>query len=133
MEGLENIKYLKDKGIPVIWRPLHEAAGNIYEPWHGDAWFWWGYDGAEVFKKLWIYMFEFFQAKGINNLIWVWNNPRKEGYVGDDYCDIVTSDHYPPAHQHTSMKPALDNLKNVTKNNPPKQFFCLGELFYFAI
>ena len=38
---------LQNKNIPLIWRPLHEAAGNIYEYNGGTAWFWWGYDGAE--------------------------------------------------------------------------------------
>ena len=95
-EMADMLLLLQDKGIPVIWRPLHEAAGNIYEPWHGDAWFWWGYDGAEVFKKLWIYMFEFFQAKGINNLIWVWTTQQNDGefYPGDDYVDIIGRDIY---------------------------------------
>ncbi|WP_300699780.1 glycosyl hydrolase [Bacteroides sp.] len=90
------LKLLQEKNIPVIWRPLHEAAGNIYEPWHGTAWFWWGYDGAEVYKKLWIYMFDFFKEKGINNLIWVWTSQLKDAdfYPGDAYVDIIGRDIY---------------------------------------
>ena len=45
------LKLLQDKNIPVIWRPLHEAAGNIYEYNNGTAWFWWGSEGAEVYKN----------------------------------------------------------------------------------
>ncbi len=90
------LKLLQDKNIPVIWRPLHEAAGNIYEPWHGTAWFWWGYDGADVYKKLWIYMFDFFKEKGINNLIWVWTTQLNDAdfYPGDAYVDIIGRDIY---------------------------------------
>lgn len=90
------LKLLQDKGIPVIWRPLHEAAGNIYEYNGGKAWFWWGYDGADAYKKLWIYMFDFFKAKGINNLIWVWTSQLKDNdfYPGDDYVDIIGNDIY---------------------------------------
>ncbi len=90
------LKLLQDKGIPVIWRPLHEAAGNIYEYQGGTAWFWWGYDGAEAYKKLWRYMFDFFKEKGLNNLIWVWTAQTKdeEFYPGDDYVDIIGRDIY---------------------------------------
>ncbi|MEL5892424.1 glycosyl hydrolase [Bacteroides sp. GD17] len=92
----EYLKLLQDKNIPVIWRPLHEAAGNIYEYTGGTAWFWWGYDGADAYKKLWIYMFDFFKEQGINNLIWVWTTQTKddEFYPGDDYVDIVGRDIY---------------------------------------
>ena len=71
------LKLLRDKGIPVIWRPLHEAAGNIYNYKNGKAWFWWGNDGAEAYKKLWIYIFNYFKKEGINNLIWVWTTEQK--------------------------------------------------------
>lgn len=98
------LKLLQDKKIPVIWRPLHEAAGNIYEPWYGAAWFWWGYDGADAYKKLWIYMFDFFKEKGINNLIWVWTTQLKDAdfYPGDAYVDIIGRDIY-------NQKSGLDN------------------------
>lgn len=36
------LKTMQRKGIPVIWRPLHEAAGNTYDYEGGGAWFWWG-------------------------------------------------------------------------------------------
>jgi mannan endo-1,4-beta-mannosidase len=89
-------KLLKDKNIPVIWRPLHEASGNIYEYTGGTAWFWWGYSGAEACKKLWIYMFKYFEDQGINNLIWVWTASTKDHdfYPGDDYVDIISCDIY---------------------------------------
>lgn len=90
------LKLLQERNIPVIWRPLHEAAGNIYEYAGGTAWFWWGYDGADAYKKLWVYMFDFFKEKGINNLIWVWTSQMKDAdfYPGDDYVDIVGRDIY---------------------------------------
>lgn len=87
---------LKDQNIPVIWRPLHEAAGNTYEFNGGKAWFWWGASGAESYKKLWIYMFEYFKAQGLNNLIWVWTTQTKDNafYPGDEYVDIIGRDIY---------------------------------------
>jgi len=77
---------LKEQNIPVLWRPLHEASGG---------WFWWGTD-ATAFKKLWIMMFQYFESKGLNNLIWVWTAQGNDSdwYPGDDYVDIIGCDLY---------------------------------------
>ncbi|MDR1119733.1 MAG: Ig-like domain-containing protein [Dysgonamonadaceae bacterium] len=88
---------LKNKNIPVLWRPLHEAAGNMYATgYKGAAWFWWGRDGAEAFKSLWIYMFNYFESKGLNNLIWIWTTEVTDSpfYPGNGYVDIVGRDLY---------------------------------------
>lgn len=87
------LKLLKDKNIPVLWRPLHEAAGR---------WFWWGTD-AEACRLLWKTMYERFEAAGLDNLIWVWTDSQMWGssfaecaqwYPGDEYVDIVGFDVY---------------------------------------
>ncbi|WP_321316640.1 glycosyl hydrolase [Labilibaculum sp.] len=90
------LKLLQVKNIPVIWRPLHEAAGNTYEYTNGEAWFWWGTDGADTYKELWVFMFDYFKAQGLNNLIWVWTTQTKDNafYPGDNYVDIVGRDIY---------------------------------------
>ncbi|MBO4585522.1 MAG: hypothetical protein J5675_02865 [Bacteroidales bacterium] len=97
---------LQELGIPAIWRPYHEAAGNAYaKAWSGSAWFWWGFDGEEVYKQLWEDMFRRFNAKGIRNLIWVWTAQNFNGdsnsydndadyYPGDDFVDIIARDIY---------------------------------------
>lgn len=91
---------LQNEGIPVIWRPLHEAAGNTYIYGTG-AWFWWGADGADAYVALWRYMFDWFKSAGLRNLIWVWTTQTSsfsdidyEFYPGDDYVDIVGRDIY---------------------------------------
>ena len=91
---------LQEAGIPVIWRPLHEAAGNTYTYGTG-AWFWWGADGADAYVALWRYMFDWFKAAGLRNLIWVWTTQTSSFsdidfafYPGDDYVDIVGKDIY---------------------------------------
>jgi mannan endo-1,4-beta-mannosidase len=92
----EYLKLLRDAGIPVIWRPLHEGAGNIYAFQGGTAWFWWGRDGANAYVALWRYMFDYFRQQGLNNLIWVWTTQMNDSpfYPGDDYVDIVGRDLY---------------------------------------
>jgi mannan endo-1,4-beta-mannosidase len=90
------LKLLRDANIPVIWRPLHEAAGNIFEYPNGTAWFWWGRDGGAAYVALWRYMFDYFQQQGLNNLIWVWTTQTKDlsFYPGDNYVDIIGRDIY---------------------------------------
>ena len=99
---------LQEAGIAATWRPFHEAAGNSTAKQQADwtkAWFWWGYDGAATFKKLWIAMFDYFKQKGVNNLIWIWTTQNYNGnstnynqdtdwYPGDAYCDMVARDLY---------------------------------------
>ena len=95
-EMADYLLLLQAKNIPVIWRPLHEAAGNIYEYNNGTAWFWWGAKGAAHYKALWIHMFEYFESRGLNNLLWVWTTQTKDGpfYPGDAYVDMVGRDIY---------------------------------------
>ena len=89
-EDLKNtaayLKLLRDADIPILWRPFHEAAGG---------WFWWGKD-AVSFKSLWIAMFNYFKAEGLDNLIWVWTPEGNDAdwYPGDQYVDIVGRDIY---------------------------------------
>ena len=99
---------LKAEGIAATWRPFHEAAGNSTARQQADwtkAWFWWGYDGADTFKQLWVAMYDYFQQKGADNLIWVWTTQNYNGnsgnyiqdvdwYPGDNYVDMVARDLY---------------------------------------
>lgn len=82
------LKKFQDNKIPVIWRPLHEAAGG---------WFWWGAKGAAPCKKLWQVMFDrMVNHHGLHNLIWVWTREPNDDawYPGDEYVDIVGRDIY---------------------------------------
>ncbi len=82
------LKELQQQNVPVIWRPLHEAAGG---------WFWWGAKGAAPCKKLFQVMFDrMVNHHGLKNLIWVWTREPNdsEWYPGDAYVDIVGRDLY---------------------------------------
>ena len=104
MAGL--LKPFCDKHIPILWRPFHEAEGD---------WFWWGVKGVEVAKELYRFMFRYYTQKHhLDNLIWVWNSPLPEGYVGDEYCDIITRDQYPPAHAYSDFRDNYEGLLKIT-------------------
>ena len=99
---------LQDAGIAAMWRPFHEGAGNACAKQQASwtkAWFWWGYDGADTYKELWVAMFDYFKQKGVNNLIWVWTTQNYNGnsanynqdtdwYPGNQYVDIIARDLY---------------------------------------
>ncbi len=120
------LKKLQEAGIVVVWRPLHEAAGNstIYND--GKAWFWWGADGPEPCVELWKMMFDYFQKVGIHNLIWVWTSQTKDKswYPGDEYVDMIGRDLY-----NYSVEDAAYNFKYLSTYYPNKML-ALSECGY---
>lgn len=95
-----------DKQVPILWRPFHECEGN---------WFWWGAQGMDVARELFRLMYRHYtQHHQLHNLIWVWNNPKPEGYVGDAYCDIISRDFYPAPHAHSAFAEKWQELKRIT-------------------
>lgn len=122
---VEVLKLLQDAGIPMIWRPFHEASGNTYGQYAGSgAWFWWGAEGAAKYKELWQYVYNYFKDNGINNLIWVWtsqNNGDTDWYPGDEYVDIVGQDIY----NQNAVSNASDYIR--LKSTYPNKLCTLSE------
>ncbi len=83
------LEHLRNANVPILWRPFHELNGN---------WFWWGKQGPEKFKRLWITMFDYLvKERKLNNLIWVLcytGQPNPDWYPGDQYVDIAGADTY---------------------------------------
>lgn len=104
----EKLSTLRDEGIAVLWRPLHEAS-------NGD--FWWGND-KEAYKWLWKLMYER-QTKyhKLNNLIWVWSAQNADWYVGDEYCDVLACDVYDDGNKDAQVNIMLF-LQSISKNKP---------------
>jgi hypothetical protein len=106
---------LQAAGIPVLWRPLHEAQGG---------WFWWGASGAGPYKQLYQMMYNrFVNVHHLNNLIWVWvantgdnTSGNADWYPGDAYVDVVVSDYATSANTYNSMR-----------SNFPKKLLALAE------
>ena len=93
------LNILKERNIPVLWRPYHEMNGE---------WFWWGWrEGSDGFTKLWKMLYHrMVDIHHLDNLIWVWNAnaPRDIPgdtardyalyYPGNDYVDVLATDVY---------------------------------------
>jgi mannan endo-1,4-beta-mannosidase len=105
------LETLAGKGVPVLWRPLHESSGK---------WFWWGFKGSGACKALYRLMFErFTNFHGLNNLIWVWTTDEAgdalNWYPGDNYVDIVGRDYYyyPREANHGSLVASFEKVKEI--------------------
>lgn len=100
------LKKFQTAGIPVLWRPLHEAGGG---------WFWWGAKGPEACVQLYNIMFDRMKNyHQLHNLIWVWSTPEYDWYPGNDKVDIIGHDSYPGDFNYGNQKYAFDVLYRLT-------------------
>lgn len=84
---------LRDAGVVVLWRPLHEANGQ---------WAWWENLAPSDYTMLWREMRAYYDSKGLDNLLWVFSPSRyfhgiarpEIYYPGSAYVDFVGIDHY---------------------------------------
>ena len=97
----DSLTELRDHGVVVLWRPLHEMNGD---------WFWWGKKVGkqglrrEEFMLLWKQMFDYFTSeRKLDNLLWVYSpnvrtgkeiDPVTEFYPGKSFVDIAALDWY---------------------------------------
>lgn len=109
----------KEAGIPVLWRPFHEADGD---------WFWWGAKGPRVARQLYRLMFDYYTVVyGLDNLIWVWSCSAREGYPGDARVDVVSADIYLPEYVPTDYREEYGKLLSATSC---KKIAALAEVGY---
>lgn len=114
------LKALRDAGVVVLFRPLHEMNG---------AWFWWGYNPnsstyAADIVAVWRHMHDYLsKTKGLDNLLWVYNVAPKGSalipdeatlYPGDGYVDLVSLDLYAPSFDSAAIN-AYGRLKALGK------------------
>ncbi|MCX6180298.1 MAG: glycosyl hydrolase, partial [Bacteroidetes bacterium] len=122
------LKRLQTAGIPVLWRPLHEA---------GENFFWWARD-KNACHKLWDIMYDrLTNYHGLNNLIWVWSTPSAAWYPGNSKVDIFGFDSYPADYNYGSQKTVFDQMFStcqgkklvaMTENGPiPDPSVCIED------
>lgn len=113
------LKRFQEEGIPVLWRPFHEADGT---------WFWWGAKGPAVARQLYRMMFDYFTVEcGLDNLIWVWSCSAREGYPGDARVDVVSADIYLQEYAATDYGEEYQRLVAATSR---KKVAALAEVGY---
>ena len=118
------IRKLKDNGISVIFRSMHE--GN-------QGYFWWGVNSAQgitaaMYSNLYRYVHDYFTVTcGLDNIIWQFNVDRAgydaetvaAMYPGDNYVDTVSLDWYLSAGSTaTELYSAYTSLMSISGNKP---------------
>jgi len=119
---------LQEANVPVLWRPMHEAAGNLGKIPGGKAWFWWGAGNSsatmsdsdicgECFVALWKLMYKYFtEEKNLHNLIWVWNGQHEKFYPGDEYVDIIGDDIYGNPKNYSSHSADFNRFRKINSS-----------------
>jgi hypothetical protein len=113
------LEKIRDANVPVLWRPFTDPNCNQ---------FWWGKQGPETFKKLWITMFDYFVYKrNLNNLIWVLcyaGEPDEFWFPGKKYVDVAGADNY-----NGGDDPQADRyhfVKSIVNDNFPIVYHICG-------
>ena len=107
------LQKLEAAGVPVLWRPLHEASG---------LWFWWGQDREgfknQLYQKLWYMVFDRLENyHKLTNLIWVWNGQSKSTEVNPNTYDIGGMDIYPNTEDHSPQETQYNTLTKTMNEN----------------
>jgi mannan endo-1,4-beta-mannosidase len=100
------LQQLKNAGVPVLWRPLHEI---------NDSWSWWGgnADSARLYQITHDYLVG---TKGLTNLVWVWSvkddsTSTVAGYYpGSQYVDVVGLDSWNANFPSTSWYQTMQSI-----------------------
>lgn len=104
---------LKQKGVPVLWRPLYDASLG-YET---LAEYWWGSGGTETYQWLWNLMYNrYTNYYSLDNLIWVWNGMSDVYSVDPSTYDIATYDLYTDTEDFGSRSEQLRASQKYIKN-----------------
>lgn len=123
---------LQDAGVPVIFRPLHEAQGNYGRYGDGTAWFWWGDRGPEVYKELWKLLYTLLTEKhGVHNCIWELNlyelDNSIEWYPGPEYVDMIAYDKYEGSPYTWGTDPATSVFLKLVNYSEDTKMVALAE------
>jgi len=128
----EQLGRLQEAGVPVIFRPLHEAQGNYGRYGDGTSWFWWGDRGPEVYKELWKLLYtELTETYKLHNLIWEINlyemDNSIEWYPGADYVDIIAYDKYEGSPTKWEENPATTVFLKLVDDSADTKMVAMAE------
>jgi mannan endo-1,4-beta-mannosidase len=104
------LQQLKNAGIPVLWRPLHEI---------NDSWSWWG--GTPYTAALWQLTYNYLvNTEGLTNLIWVWSvkdsgstSALSTYYPGNQYVDVLALDPWDSSFPTTAWYQAIQSMASA--------------------
>lgn len=110
-EVVPHLRRLRDAGVEVLWRPLHEM---------NEGWSWWGGRGAQT-RQLYQLTHDHLTGQGLSNLVWVWNVKDVDmggigGYwPGASFVDVASLDVWV---KQTPSQSDYDAMLNVAGGKP---------------
>lgn len=128
----EQLLILQDNGVPIIFRPLHEAQGNEGRYGDGTSWFWWGDCGAEVYKGIWKLLYTTLtETYGVHNCIWENNlyelDSSPNWYPGNEWVDMVAYDKYEGSPYTWKTSAATSVFLSLVKDTGDTKMVALSE------
>ncbi len=117
------LQKLEDANVPCIFRPLHEAEG---------AWFWWGAEGAEPCKEMYIFLWETLTNEyGLDNIIWEWTSyaycTSPEWYPGDEYVDLIGYDKYNAVNYKANLSAIASTFYSLVASTEGEKMVAMSE------
>lgn len=113
--AINQLMPLKEKDIPVLWRPLYEASLG-YDTDEGGT-YWWGAGGAEAYRWLWNLIYNrYTNYFELDNLIWVWNGMSSAYSVDESTFDIASYDLYTDTEKFGSRSDQLIAIQSYINN-----------------
>ncbi|MBK8883907.1 MAG: hypothetical protein IPN67_16460 [Bacteroidales bacterium] len=106
-----NMKWLKDKGITVVYTPFVEL--NDRNKWHAR-------EGSKNAIRLYRLVHDYFTAQGLDNIIWAYHTTQGKGaleeyYPGDEYVDVIGKSAYGTGLIFSEYEWAVEKKKNHGK------------------
>ena len=116
------LQELKEAGVEVLWRPLHEQNQTV---------FWWNSQGPAKTAALWRRLHDYLtKTKGLDNLVWVWdvqdiwdNAAFADWDPGHGYWDVLALDVYADGLTNSSYYSKMVEIAG------PNRLVAIGELF----
>ncbi|MBE6848198.1 MAG: glycoside hydrolase [Ruminococcus sp.] len=117
------LQKLEDADVPCIFRPLHEAEG---------AWFWWGAEGPEPCKELYIFLWEKLTNEyGLDNIIWEWTSytysTSPAWYPGDEYVDMIGYDKYNAVNYSANLSAIASTFYSLVASTEGEKMVAMSE------
>jgi beta-mannanase len=115
------LQYLEDRGVEVLWRPLHEQ--------NQGAFWWGGRTGSNGTRRLFQLTHDYMtKQKGLSNLVWVWDVQDLSTDYGNynpgaSYFDIAALDIYGGGYSNNAY---YDSLVQQAGSAPVAIGECFG-------
>lgn len=124
-EVADMLLLLQEKNIPVLWRPLPQTQNPRYATIGNGEYYWWCGASKREYKELWHRMFDYFEQRGVRNLIWVWTSQIQdiEFYPGEEWVDMVAVGLY-----NCVTSKEVSMVRTQLNNYFPHKMISLGEM-----